>query len=325
MVFLAFQVVNLAGKVRNLESVLEEMHRAAESRREIERQHKEALESLKKKQGEVETVATKKQAELIGQLKSKIDDLEREKRLQNEKHTELILEMAELKKYGGPESIASDIEQPSDNLEIDQIMAKLEQDNKFLADLEKQRAERKGESPLHRTNSAITDSGFLSQSSLNGSSTSPTSKTNGGSNSTSSNPNLSQSNGNLSKLPGMTKADKINLLNGSNSSLLRSREVDANDGMIDIPGKGWTYVYIARYSYDPFQHSPNDSPEAELQVNAGDYILVWGDVDEDGFYDGELLDGRRGLVPSNFVEKLEGDDLADFHQQVRQLNFSILL
>lgn len=31
------------GKVRNLESVLEEMHKAAENRREIERQHKEAL------------------------------------------------------------------------------------------------------------------------------------------------------------------------------------------------------------------------------------------------------------------------------------------
>lgn len=53
-----------------------------------------------------------------------------------------------------------------------------------------------------------------------------------------------------------------------------------------------------------------------FQVNAGDYILVWGDVDEDGFFDGELLDGRRGLVPSNFVEKLEGEELYDFHQQV---------
>lgn len=55
---------------------------------------------------------------------------------------------------------------------------------------------------------------------------------------------------------------------------------------------------------------------ASSQVNAGDYILVWGDVDEDGFFDGELLDGRRGLVPSNFVEKLEGEELFDFHQQV---------
>jgi len=48
----------------------------------------------------------------------------------------------------------------------------------------------------------------------------------------------------------------------------------------------------------------------------GDYILVWGDADEDGFFDGELLDGRRGLVPSNFVEKLEGEELLDFHRQV---------
>ena len=50
---------------------------------------------------------------------------------------------------------------------------------------------------------------------------------------------------------------------------------------------------------------------------AGDYILVWGDADEDGFFDGELLDGRRGLVPSNFVEKLEGEELLDFHRQVQ--------
>ena len=28
------------------------------------------------------------------------------------------------------------------------------------------------------------------------------------------------------------------------------------------------------------------------------------------------MDGRRGLVPSNFVEKLEGEELFDFHQQV---------
>ena len=37
--------------------------------------------------------------------------------------------MAELKKYGKTDEsvIGSDIEQPSDNLEIDQIMAKLEQ------------------------------------------------------------------------------------------------------------------------------------------------------------------------------------------------------
>lgn len=35
-----------------------------------------------------------------------------------------------------------------------------------------------------------------------------------------------------------------------------------------------------RYSYDPFHHSPNENPEAELAVNAGDYVLVWGSMDE---------------------------------------------
>ena len=314
------EVNNLNGKVRNLESVLAEMHKAAENRREIERQHKEALESLKRKQEEVESVATKKQAEMIDQLKLKIAELESDRQAQNERHQELILEMAELKKYGGPESIASD--NPCENLEIDQIMAKLEQDNKFLEDLEKQRKTKatnssessssNNQSPtsLPRTSSAITDSGFLSQSSLS----SPGSR-------------LLQtaSNGSLNKIPGVTGADKINLLNGGSykGSLGKvhppTKTLETfieKDGSIEVPGKGWCFVYIARYSYDPFQHSPNDSPEAELQVNAGDYILVWGDVDEDGFFDGEILDGRRGLVPSNFVEKLEGEELFDFHQQV---------
>lgn len=39
---------------------------------------------------------------------------------------------------------------------------------------------------------------------------------------------------------------------------------------------------------------------------------------QDGFYDGELLDGRRGLVPSNFIQKLVGDDLLEFHHSVIQ-------
>ena len=30
---------------------------------------------------------------------------------------------------------------------------------------------------------------------------------------------------------------------------------------------------------------------------------------QDGFFDGELIDGRRGLVPSNFIEKVAGKNL----------------
>ncbi|XP_033748988.1 peripheral-type benzodiazepine receptor-associated protein 1-like isoform X11 [Pecten maximus] len=77
--------------------------------------------------------------------------------------------------------------------------------------------------------------------------------------------------------------------------------------------KGPLQVYIAKYTYDPFQHSPNENPDAELPISTGDYLLVYGDMDEDAFYDGELIDGRRGLVPSNFVEKVKDEDLAEFH------------
>ena len=29
--------------------------------------------------------------------------------------------------------------------------------------------------------------------------------------------------------------------------------IDKVDNIIDMPGKGWCFVYVARYSYDPFQ------------------------------------------------------------------------
>ncbi|XP_061026384.1 RIMS-binding protein 2 isoform X4 [Eubalaena glacialis] len=64
---------------------------------------------------------------------------------------------------------------------------------------------------------------------------------------------------------------------------------------------GKVHLCVARYSYNPFD-GPNENPEAELPLTAGKYLYVYGDMDEDGFYEGELLDGQRGLVPSNFVD-----------------------
>ncbi|XP_018547344.1 peripheral-type benzodiazepine receptor-associated protein 1 isoform X4 [Lates calcarifer] len=71
-------------------------------------------------------------------------------------------------------------------------------------------------------------------------------------------------------------------------------------------------VFIARYSYNPYD-GPNDNPEVELPLTAGEYIYVYGDMDDDGFYEGELMDGRRGLVPSNFVERVSDDDVMSTH------------
>uniref|UniRef100_A0A671RAF9 RIMS-binding protein 2 n=1 Tax=Sinocyclocheilus anshuiensis TaxID=1608454 RepID=A0A671RAF9_9TELE len=63
---------------------------------------------------------------------------------------------------------------------------------------------------------------------------------------------------------------------------------------------------VALYDYDPRESSPNVDVEAELTFCAGDIIAVFGDIDEDGFYYGEL-NGHRGLVPSNFLEEVPDD------------------
>lgn len=57
---------------------------------------------------------------------------------------------------------------------------------------------------------------------------------------------------------------------------------------------------IALYDYDPQELSPNPDAEMELAFMTGDVIYVFGEMDEDGFYMGEL-NGVRGLVPSNFL------------------------
>lgn len=117
----------------------------------------------------------------------------------------------------------------------------------------------------------------------------------------------------MPKIPTNILSNPLDRLsNESNHPDSQMGQVD----MLDVPGKGRCYVYIARFSYEPYQHSPNENPEAELPVQGGDYLLVWGQPDEDGFLDAETLDGKRGLIPANFVQKLVGDDLLEFHQAV---------
>lgn len=84
-------------------------------------------------------------------------------------------------------------------------------------------------------------------------------------------------------------------------------------------------VFLARYSYDPLR-GPNENPETELPLTAGEYVYIYGEMDEDGFYEGELMDGRRGLVPSNLVEEVSGNSLITFvppePSDVSGLNFA---
>ncbi|XP_060616032.2 RIMS-binding protein 2-like [Anolis sagrei] len=80
---------------------------------------------------------------------------------------------------------------------------------------------------------------------------------------------------------------------------------------LENPGLSKLRVFLARYSYDPFD-GPNKNPETELPLTAGEYVYVCGEMDEDGFYEGELMDGRRGMIPSNLVEEVSGNELISF-------------
>uniref|UniRef100_A0A673ZNJ7 RIMS-binding protein 2 n=1 Tax=Salmo trutta TaxID=8032 RepID=A0A673ZNJ7_SALTR len=75
---------------------------------------------------------------------------------------------------------------------------------------------------------------------------------------------------------------------------------------------GKVRLCIARYSYNPC-NGPNEHPEAELPLVAGKYLYVYGTMDDDGFYEGELLDGQQGLVPSNFVDFVKDEEMPSAH------------
>uniref|UniRef100_A0A2K5ZVI2 RIMS-binding protein 2 n=1 Tax=Mandrillus leucophaeus TaxID=9568 RepID=A0A2K5ZVI2_MANLE len=103
---------------------------------------------------------------------------------------------------------------------------------------------------------------------------------------------------------------KPTFLSGSGSPRCRSEsdmENERNSNTSKQRYSGKVHLCVARYSYNPFD-GPNENPEAELPLTAGKYLYVYGDMDEDGFYEGELLDGQRGLVPSNFVDFVQDNE-----------------
>ncbi|XP_004681162.1 PREDICTED: RIMS-binding protein 3A-like [Condylura cristata] len=92
----------------------------------------------------------------------------------------------------------------------------------------------------------------------------------------------------------------------------------------EAPGTPIRKIFLARYSYNPFE-GPNKHPENELPLMAGHYVYIFGDMDEDGFYEGELEDGRRGLVPSNLIEQIpESDVLGDLPPKASELSLTHL-
>ena len=75
------------------------------------------------------------------------------------------------------------------------------------------------------------------------------------------------------------------------------------------------------FDYNPKEQSPNLNPDDELSFRSGDIIYVHGNVQEDGFFLGELENGRKGLVPSNFLKEIssinaEENSFQQDHEQI---------
>ena len=70
-------------------------------------------------------------------------------------------------------------------------------------------------------------------------------------------------------------------------------------------------IFIALFTYDPAIMSPNpDGVDEELAFTEGDFIKIYGDVDEDGFYFGEAHD-KKGFIPGNMVQEVKLDYLGN--------------
>uniref|UniRef100_UPI00398EF5ED RIMS-binding protein 2 isoform X2 n=1 Tax=Pristiophorus japonicus TaxID=55135 RepID=UPI00398EF5ED len=104
---------------------------------------------------------------------------------------------------------------------------------------------------------------------------------------------------------------------------LSEMDIELDGGHPKMKYTGRVHLCVARYSYNPYE-GPNENPEAELPLKAGKYLYVYGDMDEDGFYEGELMDGRRGLVPSNFVALLQDEELFLFHSLDTEMDNNLL-
>ncbi|CAF4303961.1 unnamed protein product [Rotaria magnacalcarata] len=67
----------------------------------------------------------------------------------------------------------------------------------------------------------------------------------------------------------------------------------------------------ALFEYDADEYSPNVDSHDELSFHAGDIIYVHGSVRTDGFYSGELENGKKGLVPSNYLTEISNENSSE--------------
>ncbi|XP_035514055.1 RIMS-binding protein 2 [Morone saxatilis] len=255
------------------------MREAAERRQQLELEHEQALAVLNAKQQEIDLlqkaqVEAKKEHEgAVHLLEAKVRELEEKCRTQSEQFNLLSKELEKFRLQAGKFDILS-----TEPLTLCESPGS---PNKSLSQLLNGLA-----APIGKGNEAPTSRSLISEFIR----------------------------------PLQISGDKPELLSVKPTFLTRSRarsparaflsEMDKELGSTTRSKPRFTgkvRLCIARYSYNPYD-GPNEHPEAELPLVAGKYLYVYGTMDEDGFYEGELLDGQRGLVPSNFVDFVQDEE-----------------
>ncbi|XP_022601817.1 peripheral-type benzodiazepine receptor-associated protein 1 [Seriola dumerili] len=301
----------LRAKLENLEQVLKHMREVAERRQQLELEHEQALAILKFKQDEIKRLQraqlfAKREHEGVVQMlestldcmQSKVRELEEKCRSQSEQFGLLSQELEKFRLQASKVDLAgsSILNNPSLSVLTNGVGLTTERD--VAAAL------RMGATPHAAGLSRVERSPVTKHREL---------------------PTISVSKSGSSS----SKSETTHLTPKSDTHLSPHKsspthEVDTASEVeeldIDVAPAPYTasrgaaklQVFIARYSYNPYD-GPNDNPEVELPLTAGEYIYVYGDMDDDGFYEGELMDGRRGLVPSNFVERVSDDDVMSTH------------
>ncbi|XP_071338418.1 RIMS-binding protein 2 isoform X7 [Trachinotus anak] len=276
----------LQGKLENLEQVLKHMREAAERRQQLELEHEQALAVLNAKQQEIDLlqkaqVEAKKEHEgavhllenHLDSMQAKVRELEEKCRTQSEQFNLLSKELEKFRLQAGKFDILS-----TEPLTVCESPGS---PNKSLSQLLNGLA-----APLGKGNEAPTSRSLISEFIR----------------------------------PLQISGDKPELLSVKPTFLTRTRASSPARAFLSEMDKelssttrskprftGKVRLCIARYSYNPYD-GPNEHPEAELPLVAGKYLYVYGTMDEDGFYEGELLDGQRGLVPSNFVDFVQDEE-----------------
>ncbi|KAM9598067.1 peripheral-type benzodiazepine receptor-associated protein 1 [Trichechus inunguis] len=297
----------LQSKLESLEQVLKHMREVAQRRQQLEVEHEQARLSLQEKQEEVRRLQ-QAQAEAkrehegavqllestLDSMQARVRELEEQCRSQTERFSLLAQELQAFRLHPGPLDLltsALGCSAPGDRLpppcccSTPQPCRGSSSKDLDLPPGSPGRCTPKSSEPASATLAGAPRRTAKRAESLSDSSRSETIH-----NSTKSCPT-----------PEVDTASEVEELEADSVSLLPA----APEG---TRGGARIQVFLARYSYNPFE-GPNENPEAELPLTAGEYIYIYGNMDEDGFFEGELMDGRRGLVPSNFVERVSDDDL----------------